>query len=175
MTTAATAAAVAAALWWARPTILQQAVTMVALAITAATLVVLVDPDSQVGGLGPWTVGVVWLLLGWGEVLRPSRPAVVLGAVGAVAGGISTVGTDGGTMLALVTAAALVLLALRLRDLVVLAVGAAGMLLVLPKAVQDWFGGSLAAPVALMLSGGGLIAAGLWIARSGREGRGWTR
>ncbi|WGX95090.1 DUF2157 domain-containing protein [Nocardioides sp. L-11A] len=169
--TGAGTTAVAVALWRARPTILQQAAALAALAATAASLVILADEDSRVAGLGPWTVGVVWLLLARGGVLRSARTAFSLGGVTAVVGGIVAAGTDAGTATALATAGALVLLALRLRDVLLLGIGAAGVLLVLPMAVQDWFGGSLAAPLVLLVSGGGLIGAGVWIARTGRDER----
>ncbi|WGY04513.1 hypothetical protein QI633_12250 [Nocardioides sp. QY071] len=167
--TAAGAAASAVVLWRIRPTILQQAAALAALAATAASVVFLADPDSRVGGFGPWAVGVVWLLLARGGLLRPPRTAFSLGAVAAVVGGVFAAETDAGTVLALVTAGALVLLALRLRDVPVLGVGAAGVLLVLPMAVQDWFGGSLAAALVLIVSGVGLIGAGVWIANTGRD------
>lgn len=169
--TAAGAAALAVVLWRARPTILQQAVAAASLAATAASAVILVDEDSAVAGLGPWAVGVVWLLLAQGGVLRPGRSAFSLGAVVAVVGGVSSSATDAGTVLALATAGASVLLALRLRDVLLLAVGAAGVLLVLPMAVHDWFGGSLAAPLVLILSGVALIGGGVWIARTGHDDR----
>ena len=169
VTTGAGAVVVAVALWRARPTILQQAATLVALSATAASAVVLADEHSRVAGLGPWAVGLVWLLLARGGVLRPARTAFWLGAVASVVGGIFAAETDAGTVLALATAGGLVLLALRLRDVLLLGVGAAGVLLVLPMAVRDWFGGSLAAALVLIVSGTGLIGAGVWIARTGRD------
>jgi hypothetical protein len=79
--------------------------------------------------------------------------------------------TDAGIALALATVVALVVLALARRDLLILGIAAVAAFLVLPPAVSTWFPGSLAAPVALLVVGVGLVAVATVMAR----GRGVRR
>ena len=65
----------------------------------------------------------------------------------------------------------MVALALARRDLLLLGVGAVAAFLVLPPAVGTWFPGSLAAPVALLLVGVGLVAVAVTMARTARHPR----
>ncbi|MEQ6901793.1 DUF2157 domain-containing protein [Nocardioides sp. YIM 152588] len=156
----------AAALWTMRHGFLQQAAAMVMLMITAATAVVQVFPDNySLPGLGVWGVAGVWLLLGWGGLLGPRQAVLPAAAAAMVVGAMTTFPADAGVVLALATAASVVLLAVAFRDLVLLAVGAVGSLMVLPESVSIWFPDTLAAPVALLLVGGGMVLAALWIAR----------
>ena len=83
-------------------------------------------------------------------------------------------------MLALVTVAAMVTLAVLSRDLLVLVVGAWGALQTLPSAINTWFPGQLAAAAALLVAGTGLVAAAIWVARRHEEPaeefcQGWPR
>jgi hypothetical protein len=159
-------ALLAAALWWAHRRPLQQLVLFVALAVTltAATAQVDAVPDDYIGA-PIWVLGVVWFLLGRRGLVAPTRVAELLGAVGALIGAMTTMGTDPGRVLALVTVVALVVVAVVLRDLVLLAVAAIGALQVLPVLVNEWFPGALAAPIVLLLLGAGLVAAAVWTAR----------
>ncbi len=167
------AALVGGVLWWLRPSILQQAVTMVALLAAGAVETARFDGDSSLPGLAVWAGGLAWFLLGWGEVLRPRQAVVVLGACALLVGSVMTMGSDAGIALGLATTVGLVLVAVLVRDLFVLAVAGAGAFLVLPPAVNTWFPGSLAAPLALLVVGAVLIAAALTVARG--RGRAATR
>jgi hypothetical protein len=106
----------------------------------------------------------VWLLLGWGGILGPRRSVVALSAAAAVIAAMSTTSDDAGLVFAIATAATVVCTAVLFRDLVMLAVGAVGALLVLPQAVDRWFPGSLAAPMALLAVGVLLVSSAFWIA-----------
>ncbi|MBL0885941.1 DUF2157 domain-containing protein [Myceligenerans indicum] len=167
LTAAAATAAVAAVLWWLRPTALQHLVTLVALATaTAATVGKFSDPDSPTG-IGVWALGLVWFLLAYFGVLRPRRFALGLGALLAVVGALlfALSSDDAGLVMPLATAAAIAAMAVVTTDLVLLGVGAVGLLVALPWAVSAWFGGTFAAPVALLGAGVILVVAALWIAR----------
>jgi Predicted membrane protein (DUF2157) len=157
----------AAVLWVMAPTFLQQAAAFVALvAAAAAAAARLPEGDGAPGGVAVWGLGVVWLVLGWGRMLPPWRGAYALGAVGCLAGGLSTIEAgDWGYVFALVTVAALVGVAVLLRELIILGVAAVGALTVLPASVLHFFPGELAAPLALLLAGALLVLAGLRAAR----------
>lgn len=158
-------AVTAGALWALRPSPVQQTAMMVSLmGAAAATIADFVSADS-LPGLGVWGVAAVWVALGWRQVLRPRRLAVVAGAAAMVVGAMITSAEDAGTILALATTAAIIVAAVASRDLILLAVGAVAALVVLPAAVSTWFPDTLAAPVALLAVGACLVFAAIWTSR----------
>lgn len=165
LTTAAVTAAAALTLWWLRPTLLQHLVAVVALAATVAAAVARLSEADHLPGFGVWALGVVWFVLASGGRLRPRRFALVTGAAVGVVGVLATLPTDSGIVLTLATTGVVVALAVVMRDLALLAVGAVGLLLALPIIVQTWFSGTFAAPLALLAAGLVLVVAALWIAR----------
>lgn len=164
--TSSGAAAYAAGLWLIDHTLVQQLTMMVGGMLTAAALTnALAVGDGALPGFAVWGVALIWLLLGWGGLLEPSRFVMVFGAAGMFVGALMTIPTHAGIVLALVTAAAVVATAVLFRDLLLLVVGALGTLQVLPASVIELFPGDLAAPVALLVVGALLVGAGLFIAR----------
>lgn len=161
---AAAALAYAGALWAALRYGLQQAATMVAAAALAAALVVRLDLPGDPGH-GVWLVGVLWAGLGVARVLTPTETPIVIGAVAAVFGAMTTASTDAGMVLTLVTILAIVVAAVVRRDLVLLGVGAAAALLNLPAAMARWFAGSASAALALVVVGSVLVAIAVWMTR----------
>ncbi|HET7475735.1 MAG TPA: DUF2157 domain-containing protein [Dermatophilaceae bacterium] len=158
-------AAYAAGLWLIGRTLVQQVATMVSLMLTAAALTNELSVSDALPGFAVWGVALIWLLLGWGGVLEPRRFVMVFGAAGMFAGALTTIPTYAGITLALVTAVAVVATAVLFHDLLLLAVGAFGTLLVLPSSVIELFPGELAAPIAMLVVGALLVGAGLFIAR----------
>lgn len=163
-----TATLVAGLLWLAHRVALQQVAMMVGGMLTAsAAMAKLVEGDWG-PSLGIWAVGLVWLALGWARVLRPRSMAMALGAVGMIIAAPATMSYDAGIVLALATVAAVVLLAVVTRELPLLAAGALGTLMIVPRAVGEWFPGELTAPFVLLAIGGGLVVLAVWIARHTR-------
>jgi hypothetical protein len=161
-----TATLVAALLWLAHPVALQQVALMVGAMLTAgAAMDQFLDGDWAIG-MGFWSVGLAWLVLGWTQRLRPRAMAMPLGALGMVFGASATMSYDAGIVLALLTVAAVVVVAVLARELPLLGAGAIGTLLIVPRAVDEWFPGELTAPFVLLGVGGGLVALAVWIARS---------
>jgi hypothetical protein len=174
-------AAGAAALWWLHRHLPQQMATMVALMVTAGSLVNDVAPShDSLPGLGAWTVAATWLLLGWGGLLRPRLVVLPLGAAAMVVSASMTLPTNAGFVLAIGTVAFVVALAVLQSDLLLLAVGAMGTLMVLPAAATEWFPDSDAVPFVLLAMGLLLVLAAVWTARRHRDrprepGRDWGR
>ena len=133
--------------------------------LTAAALTNELGVSDALPGFAVWGVALIWLLLGWGGLLEPRRFVMVFGAAGMFVGALTTIPTYAGIVLALVTAVAVVATAVLFRDLLLLAVGAFGTLLVLPSSVIELFPGDLAAPIAMLVVGALLVGAGLFIAR----------
>lgn len=163
--TSAGVAAYAAGLWLVGRTFVQQLVMMVGFMLTAAALANELGVNDELPGFAVWGVALIWLLLGWGGVLEPRRFVIVYGAAGMFIGALMTIPTYAGIGLALLTAVAVVTTAVLFRDLLLLAVGAVGTLLVLPSAVIELFPGDLAAPIVMLAVGALLVGAGLFIAR----------
>jgi Predicted membrane protein (DUF2157) len=152
-------------LWLISQTLVQQLAMMVGIMLTAAALTTELDVGQTLPGFAVWGVALIWVVLGWGGVLEPRRFVMVFGAAGMFVGALTTIPTDGGNVLALVTAAAVVTTAVLFRDLLLLAVGAFGTLLVLPAVITEWFPGDLAAPIAMLAMGAVLVGAALFVAR----------
>jgi len=155
----------ATALWLISRTVAQQLAMVVTFAVTGAAVIAQADVSDNAPGLGPWAVGLVWALLGWGGLLEPRRFALTAGSVMAIFGAMLTAGSDAGTVLTLVTVVAVIGAAIVIRDLLLLAVGTLGLLGNLPAAITRWFPDSLAAPYALLVVGALLVVVTVWIAR----------
>lgn len=161
-----TATLAALGLWLAHRVALQQIVLLVGGMLTAgATMDQFFDGDWAIG-VGIWAVALAWLVLGWTEVLRPPAMAMSFGALGMVFGASATMTGDAGIVLGLLTVVGVVLVAVIARELPMLGAGALGTLMIVPRAVNEWFPGELTAPFVLLGLGGGLVVLAVWIARS---------
>ena len=152
-------------LWLMSENLVQQLAVMLGVMLTAAALTNELDVSQALPGVAVWGVALIWVVLGWGGVLEPRRFVMVFGAGGMFVGAMTTIPTNAGNVLALLTAAAVVTSAVLFRDLLLLAVGAFGTLLVLPAVITEWFPGRLAAPIAMLAVGAALVGAALFVAR----------
>jgi hypothetical protein len=164
-------AVVAGCLWWLRPTWLQQLALLVPLLLAAVGIgMELTSTDSSWPGAAMWAVAVGWTVLSWAGRLEPRVTGVAFGALGAVMGAM-TISSDVGIALALGTAVATVALALWERNLPWLGVAAFALLQTMPRAATAWFPGRLSAALTLMVTGGALVGAAVWVARHQGEHR----
>lgn len=162
---AALATAYALVLWFWRPSVLQLAVAAAGTAFTAGLTGGALGLSFDAVAATVLAVGAVWIVLGWSEVVRPARPTVVIGSLIASVGGQLLVVGGYSPIWGLLTAAALVGLALYRRDLLVLGIGSVGVLISLPMVVYDWFPSVAAAAVSLIVVGALLVVAALYTAR----------
>ena len=162
------AAVLAAVLWWRLPGLAQQAAFFVATMVAAGATVAQLTTDPHLPGLAVWTTGGIWFLLGWFGTVQPRREVQALAAAAALIGALMTLPTNVGMVLALCTVVAAVVLAVVVRDLLLLAVGALGALNVLPVVVNEWFPGELAAPLVLLVVGALLVTAAVYTAKRGK-------
>ncbi|MFZ0493210.1 MAG: DUF2157 domain-containing protein [Acidimicrobiia bacterium] len=165
--------AVALVLWLALRKVLQVA------ALVGATHAVVLSALAQVKptpfdwfGLVIWSIGIACVLLAWGTVLKPGGTSYGLGIAAILLGPtMASAGLDQAwpLWLGLLTAAALLVASISLREIVLLVGGAGAVFIFLPQLIFTYFRDTLGVPVALFLSGVLLIAAALLIARLKRE------
>ncbi|HUG85175.1 MAG TPA: DUF2157 domain-containing protein [Euzebya sp.] len=144
--------------------------------VVATAMAALAYPQAEVDsfffGLLLWALGVAWFLLATGGWLRPARTAQVLGllaiGVGCQVGSFGDV-TRVAVVLALVSAAVLLWLSVAGGDTVVLSFAMAGVFVFLPQAVFTFFGDSVGAPLALLITGLLLVGAAVALVTLRRE------
>ncbi|MEX2503204.1 MAG: DUF2157 domain-containing protein [Egicoccus sp.] len=151
---------------------LSQLVLLVAVLGTALATLSLPDqpPDTVWYSLTAAAIGAAWFLLGTGGWLSPRRVAETAGAVLAVLACQVTGGDDWALLLlGAAVAVALVLLAIRSDALHLLAVGAVGLFLVVPRLVFAWFGDAIGAPATMLVIGLLLVLLAVGLGRARRE------
>lgn len=155
--------AVAVVLWWRRNSVLQ----LVAMGLASGTSVVALVSLSE--GAPDWSygmslagLGVVWLLLTWGGILRPVRTGYVLAAIGVLAIAFPDASDLPWPLVGLGASLGLMALSVRLDQAVLLGLGVSGLFVYIPITVFEVFGESLGVPVALLITG--LVLLGVVIA-----------
>jgi hypothetical protein len=154
-------------LWRLRTESLQQLAFFAALVSAAMSVVGVADWSEEFLGLSMWAIGTVWLFLTWGTVIHPTTTGYALGSIGALVG-VQMMSFDGvgwPMLLGVAVAGALIAASVALRQIVLLALGAAGVFVFVPQVVFHYFGDSLGAPVTLLLSGAALIGGAVALAR----------
>lgn len=159
-----------AVLWWAHRYPLQHVAVFVALLVSLESGVSLLPHAGELPGFGVWGLGAAWLALAWGGSIPGRQVGTLLGAVGMIVGVVPLLDQGWGVVLALATVSALVGLALALRDLYLLGVGAIGTLTVLPSIMGRYFPGALAPALALLCLGVLLVAAAVVTTRRRAHG-----
>ncbi len=172
----ASAAAVAHGLvtWRTRVSPLQQLVTFAGSwgVVVAAAMLGDVTPGPFVAGLLVAVGGVVWGLLTWGEVVRPRVTGWLL-AGAALGVGLQVASLDdlrtAGLAVAVPVALGVLALGARLGELVLLGLGAAGILVFVPQLVFELFAETVGAPLALLVAGVVLTGGAVASIRMGRD------
>jgi uncharacterized membrane protein len=159
--------AMAGTLWWRHHYLAQHLAVIVATATLALAVADLLPHEGDAPAAAVWMVGVVWVVLARGGVVRPRREGLAVGAVGTCLVGAHLAALDWGAPLALGAVIALAALAVRLRDVLLLVIAAAGTLVVLPQVVGRYFPGALSAAVVLFVIGGLLVAVAVLAVRRG--------
>jgi hypothetical protein len=163
------AAVTAAVLWRMSNVLLQQAVFFVSAMVTAAMTTLALTDGGSLPGFAAWCVAAVWLLLAWLDRVPSSRWARPLAAAATIVAAMTAFGADAGIVLGLVTAVTVVALAVRRHDLAMVAVGALGLLQMLPMVLSEWFPDTVAAPFVLLGVGAVVLALAVWAAVRGRD------
>lgn len=150
------------------PRSLQQLLMGSALASTALSALAHLDqPPEEFYGLAIWGLGVAFLLLAWGDLLRPKGTAFALGSFGVLLGPQIMRFEEAvwPLLLGLVTAGALLTFSVVLRNTILLGFGAAGIFIFVPQIIFEYFEDTIGAPLALFLTGVVLLGGALLVAR----------
>jgi hypothetical protein len=120
-------------------------------------------------GLAFWTLGLAWLLLGTGGWVHPRRVAEIAGGIlGLVA--VQAASFDEARLLMLIlavlTAGALVVLAISTDHVHHLAVGAVGLFVLVPQLAFELFGDAIGAPATLLVVGLLLVVLAVGLGRA---------
>jgi hypothetical protein len=160
----------AALLWWRTRAPLQQVATFAGAATVVGAGIASVAP-----GLGAWGPGLgIWVLsAGWGVTahlgyLVPRGTGYLAAAIGLLIGAQMTMQEAAGHVLAVATVLGLLAAGVALRRVWVLALGALGVLVVVPQTAARYLPQSVAAPLTVFCVGLSLLGVALWLARAHR-------
>ena len=165
---AGVAAGYAFLVWQWAPTPLQHLALFGALVVVAgAGTERLADHDRWAPGLAVWLLSVGWGAAVHHGYLAPLTTGYVAAAVGAVEGTVMMQDTPAGVVLGLVTVSAVLAAAVALRRGWLLAVGAVGVLQVVPFAAGEYLPHTVGTPLALLVVGLAALGAAARLARRG--------
>jgi hypothetical protein len=155
----APATILAAVLWRLRERALQ--LMTVTFGIAGVSMAILAQVDDTVvtwGGLLIWALGIAWMLLAYARVLTPLRAALVLGALGALAGPLFMFDDNWALWLGLGTAVALIVIGIGKGITALGGMAVVALFVYIPRIVFEYVGDGLAAVVAMLLVGIVLVA-----------------
>ncbi|HEX7996335.1 MAG TPA: DUF2157 domain-containing protein [Streptosporangiaceae bacterium] len=172
LSTAAAWLICAVPLWWRTRSAVQQVATFGGAIALAETGLDKIDLHAEILGYG---IALWALAVGWGVAtalgyLVPRITGLVLSGAGALTGAVIAQSTDQviGQVLALLTVAGLLTAGVAARRVLLIGIGAAGTLYVIPAVATRYLPGSLAAPLAVAVVGLVLFATAMWLARHRR-------
>lgn len=154
-------------LYYGSHTAAQQLGLFLPAAATAGALGARFDWDEPtLVGLLAWLVAVAWFVLGERDVVRPPLAGLYIGAVAMVVTMVLTAGAFVGQLVAAATVASLFVMGVRRDNLALLAIASLGTLFAVPAAVSFFFPDNpVAAPLALLVAGGALVAVAVTVVR----------
>jgi hypothetical protein len=161
-------------LWWRTRSAVQHAAAFGGAIAVAASGLDRIDPHAGSFGYGLalCIVSAAWGLGAARGKLMPRRTGLLVSGLGVLAGGFVAVDSDSaaGQVLALLTVAGLLTAGAAARRVLLIGIGAAGTLYVIPEVATRYLPGSLAAPLAVAVVGLVLFGVALWLARRRQPG-----
>jgi len=163
----------AALLWWRTRAPLQHLAMFAGAAAVVGTGISALAPglDAWGPGLGIWVLSAAWGVAAHRGYLAPRDTGYLAAGIGVLAGAQMTMQEAAGHVLAVATVAGLLAAGVALRRVWVLALGALGVLLVVPQTASRYLPQSVAAPLAVFCVGLALLGMALWLARAHRRPR----
>ncbi len=160
-------------LWWRTRSPVQQLAAFAGAIALTETGLDRIAPHAEIFGYGLalWVLAIAWGAAVARGYFVPRITGLVLSGVGALVGATIAMSADTplGQVLALATVAGLLTAGIAAHRVLLIAIGAAGTLYVIPEAANRYLPGSLAAPLAVATAGLVLSAIALWLARQRRR------
>jgi Predicted membrane protein (DUF2157) len=164
---AAAATAYGAALWLRTRALLQHLAMFASAAVLVGTAVARLGPDSGTWGpgLGVWALSVLWVVAVTRGYLAPRATGYFAAGIGLLIGAQLTMPVAAGQALAVATVAGLLAAGVLLRQAWLVALGAVGVLQVVPQTAARYLPTSAAAPLAIFVAGVVLLGSAVWLAK----------
>lgn len=164
---AAAATAYGAVLWLRTRAMLQHLAVFASAAVLVGAAVYRFGPGVEEWGpgLGIWVLSVLWGVAVIRGYLPPGATGYFAAGLGLLAGAELTIQVAAGHLLAIATVAGLLAGGVLLRRAGLVALGAAGVLLVVPQTATRYLPTSAATPLAIFVVGVVLVGSAVWLAR----------
>lgn len=170
LVTAVVTDAYAVLAWWRTRASLQHLTAFCLTAAAVAFGITRFAPglDLWGPGLGVWVLSAAWGIAVHRGYLRPVAAGYVAAGAGLLVGAMMTMQEAAGHVLAQATVAGLLVAGVALRRLWLVALGAVGVIVVVPETASRYLPGSIAVPLAILVVGLALIGVALWLAKGHR-------
>jgi Predicted membrane protein (DUF2157) len=159
-------------LWWVTRSAIQQVAAFGGAIALIETGLDKFDPHAGTlsYGLALWVLAAAWGVATARGMLLPRITGLVISGVGALSGALFAMSSDNaaGQVLGLLTVAGLLTAGVVARRVLLIGIGAAGTLYVIPAVASRYLPGSLAAPLAVAVVGLVLFAVAMWLTRQRR-------
>ncbi len=171
--TAVVTAACAVLAWWRNPSPLQHLAAFAAVAVVAGSGVARFAPGLHAWGpgLAVWVLSAAWGIAVYRGYLRPAGAGYLAAGAGLLVGAMMTMQEGAGHVFAAATLVALLAAGVGLRRVWLVAIGAIGVIAVVPATVSRYLPQSAAVPLAIFVVGLALVGLALGLAKGRRTSR----
>ena len=168
---AAASTAYATALWWRTRAPLQHLAMFASAAVLVGTGIAQAAPGLRdwAPGLGVWGLSALWAAAVYRGYLVPRLLGYLAAVIGLETGAQMMMATAAGHGLALGTVAGILVAAVALRRVVLLALGAIGVILTVSQTAVRYLPKNVGAPLAVFVCGLILLGVALWLARTAKR------
>lgn len=153
LVTALAVTAYAVPLWWRTRATLQHLVMFAGAAGVTGTAIASAGLPGWAPGLGIWGLGTLWALAVYRGYLVPRTAGYAVAGIAMLTGAQITMGAAAGPALALVTVAGLLAAGVLLHRIVLLGLGSAGVVVLVPQIMTRYLPTSIGAPLAVCAVG----------------------
>lgn len=166
--TAAAATAYALALWWRHRAPLQHLAMFASMAVLVGTGIFQAWPGLHAWGPGLGILGLsaLWGIAAHRGYLLPREVGYLAAVIGLLVGAQLTMEIAAGQILALATVAGILTAGVVLRQVVMLVLGAIGVVMTVPETAARYLPENVGAPLAIFITGLMLLAVALRLART---------
>jgi hypothetical protein len=167
LVTAGAVAAYGAGQWRRTRAVLQHLTVFASAVVLVGTAVAQLAPGAGAWGpgLGIWALSALWGVAVLRGYLPPGSTGYFAAGFGLLAGAQLTMQVPAGHVLALATVAGLLAGGVLLREAWLVALGAVGVLLVVPQTAGRYLPTSAATPLAIFVAGVVLVGFAVWLAK----------